>query len=406
MNKSIDWLHKITYIIFINFALINCSNDISSKSACIKLTNNELNYSIKKSLAIPVNSLQYNYTSEKLLETDSATLYAGFDNQNHEILLFDLNKQKLVKTIKLSTSGPDVVEEPSAFYYHNKDSIFIARYGYFQIYLISIEGIKINEWSFLDKEIADSLKQKVEIAGTYGIGGFDQYGIDIKYIPKTKKLIGHIYIIPLADENTFPTTYKLPFLAELNLRDGEISKYFGQFPANYQGETIPHDNFFSYNHHNERITISFLSSSQMQVISPDSSYFVCASSSYINVNNNTRYDITDAGEVQDFWEDYRKNASYNKIIFDSYRNKYYRVVKHDLSNLDSGNQVKERVQSEWSIIVMDNDYNIEGEVLFPSDHYDFMSISVLEEGILLKKNLYSSSFNEDLLQFDIVTINE
>lgn len=57
-------------------------------------------------------------------------------------------------------------------------------------------------------------------------------------------------------------------------------------------------------------------------------------------------------------------------------------------------------RKRFSIIIMDNDFNIIGETLFPDYSYHSKSMFVEEEGLYIRSNHFKSpDFDEDKLMF-------
>lgn len=397
-------MYRILFFMMTMLAL-GCATK-KNTDVCPEATPQKIEYKIIQSISIDIDTMQYSFLSSHVLETDTGTFFIGFDNQKQAIDFYNLKSQKYVHSLGLDSQGPNAVEEPAAFYFHSADSIFISRYGYFQIYLVNSKGEKLNEWRFFDMQLPDSIKRRSDVVGTFGLGGFDQYGMNIFYLPESKELLTNIHITPLNEENSFPTTYELPILAKLDIITGKVVKLFGEFPPEYFGSEIPHDLFTSYAIGPDKIAISFLSSPRVMVAEENKNTFYCIGSNYIRNEDVKLYDNRDGGKVEDFWKGYSYSPLYVKLLYDKYRKKYYRIAKHEIPEVKGSKMVADKLEAVWSVIVFDAEMNVEGEAVFPAKEYNFMDIHCIKEGILIgKSNPFRKDFKEEQMQFDLITLD-
>ena len=84
------------------------------------------------------------------------------------------------------------------------------------------------------------------------------------------------------------------------------------------------------------------------------------------VSTSTKYNCPD--ELTASPEDFCVNAWYNNLLYDPYREVYYRIA-YPPSTLDKGVRPMELVQfgrKNFSIIILDKDFRILGEPSFPT----------------------------------------
>lgn len=85
------------------------------------------------------------------------------------------------------------------------------------------------------------------------------------------------------------------------------------------------------------------------------------------------------------------NAQYNEIIYDSYNDRYYRIVLHKLNKYSDNGKVNSWMNRKWSLIILDKDFNIINEVLMPVNKFS-KHIIVTDQGLLMRsielENLY------------------
>ena len=101
-------------------------------------------------------------------------------------------------------------------------------------------------------------------------------------------------------------------------------------------------------------------------------------------------------------EDFCVNAWYNNLLYDPYREVYYRIA-YPPSTLDKGVRPMELVQfgrKNFSIIILDKDFRILGEPLFPDNTYNPTIMLVRPEGLYISDSHYlNPRFNDDILSF-------
>jgi hypothetical protein len=64
------------------------------------------------------------------------------------------------------------------------------------------------------------------------------------------------------------------------------------------------------------------------------------------------------------------------------------------------------MESAWSIIVFNEQFNILGEVLMPEKVYNYLQILPTSKGLLIsKENPYSPTNKEEVYEFDLIEID-
>lgn len=176
------------------------------------------------------------------------------------------------------------------------------------------------------------------------------------------------------------------------------------FPADYHSGR-QYLSLSSMDGDDEKIVYSLLSSHYVHIYYPDSreAERYEAKSKYIQdvlpeFANDSNQDRMEYFAIQPY---------YTGIIFDSYRDLYYRIAKSPA--LEDHSFILERKNMyyfnprQFSIIVMDKELNVLGEHLFPADTYAMRNIVVLKEGLALSKMhpMNKNTQFEDRLEFDV-----
>lgn len=101
-------------------------------------------------------------------------------------------------------------------------------------------------------------------------------------------------------------------------------------------------------------------------------------------------------------EDFCKNAWYSNLFYDPYREVYYRIA-YPPSTLDKDIRPLELIQfgrKNFSILILDKDFRILGETLFPDNSYNPQIMFVRPEGLYISDSHYlNPRFNDDILSF-------
>ena len=99
---------------------------------------------------------------------------------------------------------------------------------------------------------------------------------------------------------------------------------------------------------------------------------------------------------------------YGNIIYDKYRNVYYRVA-YPQKDYDMDENFVELWQSgrgEFSIMILDEGLNVIGETLLPENKYRSDLMLLLEDGLYISTSHYkNTAFNEDRLEFQRFTLS-
>ena len=101
-------------------------------------------------------------------------------------------------------------------------------------------------------------------------------------------------------------------------------------------------------------------------------------------------------------EDFCENAWYNDLFYDPYRKVYYRIA-YPSSTLDKGVRPMELLQfgrKNFIIIILDKEFHVIGETLFPNNTYNPKIILVRPEGLYISDSHYlNPQFSDDILSF-------
>ena len=101
-------------------------------------------------------------------------------------------------------------------------------------------------------------------------------------------------------------------------------------------------------------------------------------------------------------EDFCVNAWYNNLLYDPYREVYYRIT-HPASTLDKEYNPMDIIsfgRKNFSILILDKDFNLLGETLSPNYTYNPQIMFIRPEGLYISdSHCLNPQFNDDILSF-------
>ena len=387
---------NITLIIaFIIIITTSCKNESGKNS---KLQEIQSGIKNSKQLVLKIDSLTFPITRNiQYYQDELLNNFLIYNNAfNEEILIFNIDSAKLVKRVKVEKSGPNGVGKFSSFYFHNFDSIFITTYrNDYMIYLINSNAILLNKYTFDTKEFprnsmihfetyspAIFVKNTLYLANSKYFSVLGRELLDYDSITKIPQAI----MVDVKQNVAKPTQLKFP---KLKFVGKDISAYMYYF-FTYDGENFIYS-FLSDN--NLYYTSDFIVSKKTDV----KSEYVINTSPIIN-------NMNDHLELINWQKFFYNNNLYNAIVYDKYRNLYYRFVSIGIEQNEENNYNETaRFPYQLSIIVLDKNFKKVKEVLMPENRYYYYMYFVAAEGLYLALN---DSDSEDKITFDILDLTK
>ena len=197
---------------------------------------------------------------------------------------------------------------------------------------------------------------------------------------------------------------RYPIFATLDLRTGELGFAPLDFPKTFKGD-YSHirsgDSFtYDYNYKENRLVCSFLESDSIMV-TDDLTHTKWYNAKSQFLDSMIPY-LNDAGDdVQDIIRREQK-AKYWHIMYDKYRDVYYRFAEMPCELAKDENPYDEFAPKarEFSVIILDKDFRIIGETKFPGNKYFIRMSFVGRDGLYISENnLANPEFDEDKLVF-------
>lgn len=366
--------------------LISCKQE---KSSSLYLYNLETAKTIK---SFNLDSdVRYNAFYLYPLSDNKGKEYLSFLNyRTNQILFYDLKTNNFLFKLDLDTEGPNGVVQPTGFYIEDFDNIYVTSYAYPGL-------IKVDSTC--------SIVQKIPYETTNS-----GYKVLPSYTPSSHPYIppviinDKIYITQNAVERFCPIT-KTP----LSVAIDTINKKSEDFPLTYsvltEKELQANDTRFSRVFDGEKFIYSFYVSEDIIVASIDHSDIK-------KIKVKSKYIDSPTGEQENSERGPKLNlelARYGDLIYDPYREVYYRFAYPKTTLEDNirwwGKAVYGR--KKFSVIILNKDFQIIGETLFPEAVYNSYVFFVHKDGLYISRDyqmLYGQS--EDYMTFELFNLVE
>lgn len=249
------------------------------------------------------------------------------------ILFYDIQSRKLINEIPLENEGPNGVGKPSGLLYQSKDSIFV--FSSYKATLIDSYGKVIRNYPTLKAQEKPNINT----------------GILCPYTIAPPLSMGSKILINTApDRNVYQSSYfDGSTRLSINIKTGDI-KYFESYPQEYKGKV------WGVNATNFSTTYNGANFIYSYVIS-DSLYFVEKSGLSKGFLAKTKFSKKSILPMQKTSYDndleyVLGNIQYAGIVYDKYRDVYYRFVKHPLPYKNDNGEINSFHSKPISIIVL------------------------------------------------------
>jgi len=353
------------------------------------------NFSDDDRLMLVKSDKALSFTMDETMKTKIFTLfpythsdgkeYLTFQNQNrNEIVFFDMDTQQIAFRIEPELDGPDGIGFLSGYTILNLDSIFVATQGKNEISLINSRAEVKDRYPY----------QRTEDGITLYYNSFSSF----RYTPAVI-IDGRMYFFPITGRNEEVR----PVSVAIDLKTKKVDALSGfQYPVfpktDNKAKMSGSEGDLSRCFDGERFVYSFWFGEDIYVTSIDhhSVRAINVKSRYINQIEYT----DDYGNLT--FEDLLEAPHYGNLIYDSYREVYYRVAypKVESDKGINGLELLEYGRKRFSIIILDKDFHIIGETLFPDYTYNNSLMFVREDGLYLSASHFMNpQYSDDRLVF-------
>tara|TARA_R110002049_G_scaffold145783_2_gene308236 strand:+ start:585 stop:1748 length:1164 start_codon:yes stop_codon:yes gene_type:complete len=384
---------KIFLPLIITFFCISCSTETSQQE--VSETPNEykpLPNELVRTVVIPNDTILGAYEKVEIgIEGNREVIYASntmsnlFDN-------FDLKDAKYIKTTYFNTD-PALLNVPLIETVRiSEDSIFLYGFGN-RIFLVDNEISVINKWDF--NQIIDPAEQlaTVEALNMQGSVFINNGFLYIRIWPQNTVFSDKLF-------------YEKSFVLEYDIANNKVTRQLGYFPdfmAENSDEFFYNEHQFSWlksNSDKNKLLVSFRRSHDLMVLDleTEEQNYVHARSNFLD-----KFPLIPRDQrVQLDHDPIVTNGAYRHLLYDSYREVYYRIVSHDQDQINPlTNSRNHPVYRPYSIIVLDKGLNYIGESTIENyERINVLSAAVCSEGLIFGVK----DDDESVVTFDIIKI--
>ena len=347
------------------------------------------------------------YNSKAIFQfEDNEKEYLFFQNDRNRgkprLLLFDIERRNLFKTIPLYQEGPNGIAVISGGWLLDMNHFLITTRSPY-CYMVDDAGTiikKIKIWNY-------DAKAKGKMFENYCTSIFYSYYSSPAIIRDSLLFFDQAGV----GYPRKPDEWRnISMFAYANLNTGEMAKTELKYPSIFSEEeefaVKSYDPEFSYAYTGKDVAMSFYQYD---------SIFVSSDFKHLRAYNaksryfpNIRPQLYNAYKDLLVWlqEEYLK-PHYHHLLYDKYRDVFYRFALMPYQFTKGKLPTGEASGQEFSIIVLNNNYEIIGETRFPGNTYHYRMCFVGKKGLYLSlNNQENPCFDEDKLMFRCFTLQE
>ena len=359
---------------------------------------NEVELVAEKQLVFPLDEQTY-YLSKSMFQfEENGKEYLHFENTRkslYNIVIFDIENRQIAKQIPLHKTGPNGLPavfgsrpSPGAQY------ILVAQNNISRISSINDKGEVIRNYNF---QTPESQFTSLHLGSYYNTPGFVKDScLFLKIgIPK-----------PDMKREDWPKTH---MFASLDLRTGKVKWvpifYPPIFKEEYENIDGGYGFSYDYNYKENRLICGFFGYDSLMV-TDDLKHirWYNAKSRYLkSMRPKLGNAMAGINSIIEFCE----TPKYWHIMYDKYRNVYYRFAEMPYKLAPNESPYDEPKGKEFSVIVLNKDFEIIGETRFPGKKYFYKMSFVGREGLYISENnLENPQFDENKLVFTCFKIKK
>lgn len=377
--------------------------------SCKSRTDNNFNYSLIPSntkVSFPLNSdVKQLIKTLQYYKDNEGKEYLTFQNDKEpEILFYDMQTNKLMKTLTFSTEGPNNVGAGFIGYYMKSlDEIYLTRMDKNEVLKVNSQGMVLRQIPYPQTDngalTVPSFSTTFSYTPIVFIDNKMYLSQGINYTQYNEQVYEKSPIALVID-TTSQSVQAVPFTFPPIVPVQKVIKY----------ETLGTEFFYSRDFNGKDFVYSFAFDENIYITPKEHSSVkkINARSQYIKQVKPLE---SRPVEFQDGIKKWSEIAMYGNLLYDKYREVYYRISYPETAIGKNENfpDIWQYGRKLFSIIVLDKDFNTIGETLFPEYTYISTLMFIREDGLYISDSHYKNPhYNEDILsfrKFDLVESN-
>lgn len=376
--------------LFLFFLLLaSCGSPLKDEYT-LRATNDSLVFQLNPQTTLFIKAL-FPYTDKNGKE------FLTFQNNiEPEILVYDMDTQEYIKTLHFEKEGANGVGMFCGYYIDSWDHIYIPCMMKHEIYIANSAGHILQKIPYA--ETASGKGTHPFIAPSFPFSPLYVIGNKL-YIPQSVNL-------RLGDRAMEDS----PVTLALDTITNRLDEFPLRFPpvmtsAKVQTSTLGIEVFYSQVLVANDFVYSFFFDEDIQVVSLSGELIqkVKVKSKYID-----KISILDRQpDLSSLAEDLCKIPFYGNLIYDKYRDVYYRFVypETELGPNENYMDIWQLGRTKFSIMILNKDLEVIGETLFPENTYASNHFFVREDGLYLSTSFIKNpNFSDDELRFERIEL--
>ena len=366
----------------------SCGNKGKNYSYTLQTVDTFLNYHLASDVKVPLMI--------RSCVDDAGKEYVYFQNGIlPDLLIYDIHNETLVKRVKFKEEGPDAIEGGflRGFMMTDCNHIYISSLAKPELYVTDTTGCIKRKMSYA--EAMDGYKPEC----CFLDNGAFQF-IDGKlYLPQG---VNFRFGKDLLEKSAL--------LCRLDTLSGEVETLPVKFPpvggVIRRGSPGNANTYYQYCFNGQEFVYSFEYMDDLMVVNPLTHQveYKALRSRYIGEMKPFSAQSTNDAALQ---KELCEHPSYGKIIYDSYNKVYYRVayVSQEIDKDVDALSLFRTGRKQFSIMILDEDFNVIGEHLFPSYTYN-PQLSFVSKGKLYisLNNIMNPDYSDDVIRFQMVEL--
>lgn len=314
--------------------------------------------------------------------------------ENDRIIFIDIESKKIAKEIFFEKEGPNGIHELQSAYIHQLDSIIIKGFNPYLIYVADSTG-KIT------KKIPFPENTEISIRGSYFVGNNKPTFVK-------DRIIGFLHptlrsSARMMEFNTSPFFEILKKEAKVNLVNTKFPDFFWKDRQRWQfHHFIPGITF-----NNDKMVVSYPACDSIFTMTFGKEVIVNKYYAKSKFKKKESYPIPpNATDIKEVYQSESDNFEYRYIVYDGYRNVYYRFLLHPVEyDVNRYNAQKTLLSKSFSIQVLDENFKTIGYQEFQSNKFCVMDYFVGKDGLYLStNNPENPETDENFLKYSLLKL--
>ena len=303
----------------------------------------------------------------------------GFKNQ---IVFYDIQTKEMAFKIDLDIEGDNGVGFFLGYYIDSLDSIYLTSLQLPEIYSVNKEG-KINKKIYYGKSKDGNVLNACN-------------SLSFSYHP-ILKFNNNLFVLSECNRWKYPN----PVSAMIDLNTGNVQELPFEYPrfsgADNKKKNAGVELYFSRCFNGDKFIYSFFYEEDIFITSIDHNIV-----ERVNVKSNYIDRVVMPNDYNGTLKSMCENPNYGNLLYDKYRDVYYIVcyLKTEIDNRENYMELWDFGRKIFSIIILDKNFNIIGETVFPEYTYNPNLMYIDEKGLYISENHYKNpNYDDDKLIF-------